>query len=200
MENVEFKSIMKLRPTQSGLGMEEVYHKVKQIKEMKSHELEEYINQKVVPVVIGPNGELYLIDHHHYAYSMHLAGHNEVKVNVIKNLSHLSVDDFWAEMINKKWAWLYLPNGKPIGPKKLPTSLTKLSNDYYRSLAWGVREQKGFNLSADKVPFFEFMWGSYFRKYLTEDLIKNDFSLATHFALKLSSHDLAKSLPGYKGE
>jgi hypothetical protein len=38
------------------------------------------------------------------------------------------------------------------------------------------------------------------KKYLTEDLIKNDFSLATHFALKLSSHDLAKSLPGYKGE
>lgn len=192
--------IMKLRPTQSGLGMEEVNHKVKQIKSFNEKELEAYIDKKVVPAVIGPKNEYFLIDHHHYAYSMHLAGHKEVKVKVVADFSALKAKDFWQEMTKKKWVWLYLPNGVAITADKIPAKLTDLHNDYFRSLSWGVREQNGFNEAADKVPFFEFMWGNFFRQHLTEHLISSDFELATYFGLKLSQHPLAEKIPGYIGK
>jgi hypothetical protein len=199
-DNMESIEIMKLKPTQSGLGMEEVHHKVKQIKAMNGAELNSYMDKKVVPVVLGPKKEPYLIDHHHYAYSMHLAGHKEIKAKIIEDLSHLKEKQFWDEMEKRKWTWLYLPDGTAIKPKQIPKDLTKLVNDYYRSLAWSVGENKGFDESASKVPFFEFMWGSFFRLHLTEHLIATDFKLATNFALKLSTHDLAEKLPGFKGK
>jgi hypothetical protein len=199
-ENVLLVEVMKFKPTQSGLGMEEVHHKVKQIKAMSEHELKAYIDKKVVPVVLGPKKEYYLIDHHHYAYSMYLAGHKEVKAKVVADFSSMKPKDFWQEMMKKKWVWLYLPNGVQITADQIPTKITELQNDYFRSLSWGVREQKGFDESADKVPFFEFMWGSFFREHLTEHLISSDFELATHFGLKLSQHPLAQKLPGYLGK
>lgn len=194
--NVEINN---LRPTQSGLGMEEVNHKIQQIKSMSKQELQSYIDEKVVPVVLGPEKEYYLIDHHHYAYSMHVAGHNTIKAEVVADLSNLDDTKFWTEMEKRKWTWLFLPNGTKITPKHLPKTLYKLINDPFRSLAWGVRELKGFNVE-DKVPFFEFMWGNFYREYLTETLVAHDFELATKIALKLSTHDIAKNLPGYKGQ
>jgi hypothetical protein len=38
----------------------------------------------------------------------------------------------------------------------LPSNVSELSNDPYRSLAWAVKSRKGFK--ATPIPFAEFIW------------------------------------------
>jgi hypothetical protein len=197
MEKLIEVNILDLRPTQSGLGMEEVKYKVEKIKKMSPKEFSQYKKSKIVPVILGPKKELYLIDHHHFAYSLHLSGHKHVYIKILADFSNLSLKEFWKKMITKKWVWLESPEGKKIKPNQLPKSLLNLKNDFYRSLSWAVREKNGI-LPVDKIPFFEFMWGKFYKKYIAEEIIIEDFNAATDMAVVISQSKLAKKIPGFK--
>ena len=75
-----------LKPTQNAVGMDEVNAKVKKLKERNGLQLENYLQPRVVPVIIGNGGKCYLIDHHHLTISLWLAkGDMEIPVMVTRN-------------------------------------------------------------------------------------------------------------------
>lgn len=191
-----YLDIEELYPTQPDLGMREVSYKVSLIKKMTEKEIDKYLIKKVSPVVIGPKGRVYIVDHHHHAYSLLKSGYGLIYVVVLKNWSNLSEEEFWKKMIKEKLVLLE-QGGESIGVNNLPNKITKMGNEEYRSLAWSVRELNGFN-KVDHIPYFEFAWGNFYRKYVSLDLINDHYSLAVKVALEISKSKLAKKLPGYK--
>ena len=74
------------------------------------------IKDTPVPVVISPSRELCIIDHHHFVFACWHADVKEVRVKVVKDLSHskLRYREFWQMMAQKRYDYLNLPNGKKI--------------------------------------------------------------------------------------
>ena len=63
---------------------------------------------------------------------------------IVDNLSDAKMDDFWKHLKDNNEVYLKDPNGNPIAPYDLPTSIDDLSNDLFRSLDGAVRESCGF--------------------------------------------------------
>lgn len=189
--------VSSFRPTQSSVGMYEVESKVHDLKKLMKHpkRLNKYLEQNPIPVVIGPQDELYIIDHHHLARALDELGIPKCYYAVVADRSQLNPTDFWYFMQEKKWVYLTDQNGKTIPLAHLPTEVSALQNDPYRSLAWLVREAGGYEKVAK--PFAEFEWADFFRERIriSEDpkTIKN----ALDEALALAHSDAASELPGY---
>ena len=49
------------------------------------------------------------------------------------------------------------------------------------------------------TPFQEFMWGDYFRTFMSRRLIEFQFELAVGLATKLARLSEAQDLPGFRG-
>ena len=94
--------VLELRPTQFALGMAEVEVKTAKLKKMKFDELSDYLENHRVPVVRSPEGDSYLIDHHHLVRACWEAGVEHVKVELKSDLSHLGQKEFWKEMVQKR--------------------------------------------------------------------------------------------------
>jgi len=191
--------VLELRPTQFVLGMKEIEDKVEKLSTFKPKELAEYCDDHIIPVVIGPQKQIYMIDHHHFARACWETKTNGFKIEVLKDLSDLEPRQFWNQMIQREWTYLHDQFG--LGPhptSALPSDIRCMADDPYRSLAWAVREKNGFKKM--KEPFFEFKWAAYFRHNL--DIIlhsKSDFKDAIAEAMKLAKRPEAKHLPGFKG-
>lgn len=190
-------NIADLHPTQANVGFREVKRKKSKIENFKSHkDRDEYFQQNSVPIVLGPDGQIYMIDHHHFTMAAAQAGYDQVYVHIVADFSSFNTREFWHEM--KKKAWVYLKdNGKKISEYQLPRYITRLTNDPYRALAGKVRQKEGFNKT--EIPFAEFQWADFFRTRISEEIIEKDYSEAVAIAIKLAQTDEAKRLPGYKG-
>lgn len=187
-----------LRPTQAVVGFREVKRKRNKIEDFKSsHERDQYFKKNSVPVVRGPNGRYYMIDHHHFALAAYEAGYKEVYIHVVEDFSELKEKDFWQEMKIREWVYLK-DNGTLINEDDLPKNVKHLKNDPYRALA-GVARGQGAFLKTDK-PFAEFFWADYYRTRVSRELVENDFEAAVKEAVQVSKSIEAKSLPGYKGK
>src|SRR3569833_2496751 len=67
--------ILSLRPTQMTVGMREVKEKRKRWREHKSAKKQaELLGRHMIPVVLGPDGRNYVVDHHHLARALHDEG------------------------------------------------------------------------------------------------------------------------------
>src|SRR5437868_5177467 len=100
-------SILQLRPTQFVLGMHEVDFKISHMKKMTKKELATYRKTHVVPIVLGPKNQMYLIDHHHFMRACWEAGSDNYDLKVIEDLSRHSEAEFWNIMVKKKWCYLH---------------------------------------------------------------------------------------------
>lgn len=182
------KCILDLKPTQFSLGFKDVDNKIDRIKK-HGHDA-----TKKVPVVAGPDGLLYIIDHHHFVRAMWECGHHHVEVDIVANYSHLSEKKFWSKMKKMKYVFLLDAFGKgPHSPYDLPSSIRCMSDNPYRSLAWILREAGAFNKST--VPFAEFYWAQLLRKNLkaTDIFSSNALQKATKIC-----RTKGKKLPGFK--
>lgn len=188
----------KLYPTQFCLGYKEIVHKQDKILKMDKKEYEKYLMEKITPAVIGPEGKIYIIDHHHHARSLINLNKPEIILDILEDYSSLPVTEFIEIMTKNKYLNLYDEQGKIKNFSELPTNLIEMKHDYFRSLAWAVREKNGFK-KVDEIPFFEFRWGEFFRSYITEKLIEDQFKSALEVALVLAKSKEAKHLPGYLG-
>lgn len=85
-------------------------------------------------------------------------------VDVQGDFSDLSdMNAFWEKMIATQNVWLYGSTGEHAqSPVLLPTDFARLENDPYRSLAWLVRSNGGYEKLS--VPFQDFMYGNLFRE------------------------------------
>jgi len=87
-------AITSLRPTQITVGMREVKTKRKRWRETDRKEKGgEFLGKHMIPVVLGPKENHYIIDHHWLAPFMMKASKRHF--TVIADLSKLDPDAFW---------------------------------------------------------------------------------------------------------
>ena len=79
----------------------------------------------------------------------------------------------------------------------IPSAVSELVDDPYRSLAGELRQAGGF--AKDTTPFSEFIWADFLRRRIKPKDIKVDFSSALATALKLAKTKEAGYLPGSCG-
>jgi hypothetical protein len=188
--------VQSLHPTQFAVGYQEIEQRSKKVIKKNSEGLEKYLQKHIGKIVVSPDGKPYLIDRHHLACIMARTGRSTVIYATVEaNFSGKTSDDFWKEMISRKWTYLYDENGKgPLSPHSLPATIKDLKDDPYRSLAWEVRERGGFSESDE--PFSEFQWANYFRKKIKLNPDSNMDQIIGK-AITLSHAPEAHALPGY---
>ncbi|MCX6116462.1 MAG: ParB/Srx family N-terminal domain-containing protein [Proteobacteria bacterium] len=183
-----------VHPTQFAVGMREVDSKKKELRSHGKHS----IDQEIMPIVIGPKGQIYLVDHHHAALALLSENQFNALAEVLKNWSDLSQNEFLRKMKSENLMYQYDSRG--VATKESPPdSLNDLIDDPYRSLAWCVRKAGGFIKDPKKGVFFlEFKWGNFFREnHVAIGQSDEDFERACQVATKLAESTAAKGLPGY---
>ena len=189
--------ILDLRPTQVTVGMREVKEKRKRFQEQDDEKLSKTLGKHMIPVVIGPDKRYYLVDHHHMARALHDEGIKDILVTVIGDLRMVEKDAFWGVMDNKRWVYPYDAKGERRHFKDLPTSVTELKDDPFRSLAGELRRAGGF--AKDTTPFSEFLWADFLRRRMSRKNVDADFAKAMEKALALGKSKDAIYLPGWCG-
>ena len=213
-------SVGHLRPTQNAVGMDEVNQKVARFKQRSDANIQAYLLDRTIPVVIGDGGHPHLIDHHHLALAVWRAESDiDVPVEVVKNWAPLSGVHFWRAMAKRHWMYPFaVDGGGPIPFVQMSQHLRDLGNDIYRSLAWVARTEYAYEKSTDDPMFAEFRWAGFFRTHVVldqllgytdnwtsvtlADLERDDpdaMAAARRKLLYLARSPAARALPGYLG-
>lgn len=189
-----------LRPTQFCVGYRDVQRKRQMIEATRQSKEPTRRNFFAKPglAVKGPEDIFYLVDGHHRARALIDSGEQDFPVKIIADYSNLTMADFWPRMIDNKMVWLFDASGRgPHSPLNLPTALSELSDDPYRTLAEDAQE-RGANKKVDLL-FREFYWADFYRTRIDPKLIETDYEKAISEALELAKTPAANSLPGYEG-
>ncbi len=197
MSKLHEVEIHRLRPTQITVGLIEVHDKRARLESLKKHEQKDFLLNHPIPAVWGPDGRLYITDHHHLGRAAQEAGIDTAFFAVEDDFSRLPIAQFWPRMSAARWAHPIDQHGKLCPFEQIPDHLAKLIDDPYRSLAGYVRDAGGY----DKSPsaFCEFQWADFFRTRVVIGATRADFDEAVAVALKLATSSAAASLPGYRG-
>jgi hypothetical protein len=142
-----FLSIDKIHPGQSRYSIKNTEEKVNKILKEGRAVLDEtsgtwsyryddgksaYSLENAVPVVLGSDGTILLVDGHHDIMASLAVGAKSIPVKVIENWTDLPMDTFWAKAADEGYAYLYDLQGN----KKLPpTSFKDLVDDPNRYFA-----------------------------------------------------------------
>jgi hypothetical protein len=188
--------IHRLRPTQITVGMIEVHDKRDKLLSLKNSEQQEFLEAHAIPAVWGPDGKLYITDHHHLGRACDEAGVDSGFFLVEDDLSNVPIAQFWPKMAAAHWVHPIDQAGKPRPFEDLPDHLQKLVDDPYRSLAGYVRDAGGY----EKTPtaFAEFLWADFFRPRVAIGPTRPDFQKSVDQAMKIATSPEAAHLPGYK--
>lgn len=179
---------LELRPTQFSVGMEEVRLKAEKFRKLGKKELEELLEARAVPIVRDREGASFIVDHHHFTRAAWEAGVEKVCVEVAADFSRLDEKDFWAAMAEHGFVHLYDQFGEgPHPPSALPDNVRGLADDPYRSLAWAVRREGGWEKTGQ--PFSDFRWADQFRRRIALGRGEKAFQAAVAEALKLVRSD-----------
>jgi hypothetical protein len=195
---VQSIAVKLLRPTQIAVGKRLVKMKRKGLRERerKPQELVDFILANPLRVVLGPNTEIHIIDHHHLGYALMKEGFKTAPVVVEADLSNLALPEFWKTMEGKAWVHPYDGKGKLRKISDIPDDLLDMEDDPYRSLAGVVRQEGGFTKTT--TPYMEFVWADYFRPLIKLKTLVADFNGSTKKAMTLACAPAAAKLPGYK--
>lgn len=109
--------------------------------------------------------------------------------------SDLDNKQFWKKMDSSGYCWAIDSHGHRRPYSAIPKHIRELTDNVWRSLARAVR---GRAFTNQDTPFQEFIWGDYFRTFMSERLIKQDFELAQKVATSISHLKEAEDLPGFK--
>jgi len=191
-------NVLSLKPTQMAVGYKEVDYRLHRIKKMGGKELEDYLHERRAPVVLGPEGATYIVDHHHLVRSCWEAGVEDVPVERLADLSHLKLPEFWIALKDAHWIYPFDQFGQgPHDPIHLPPSIRSLADDPFRGLAWMAREA-GLYTKSEK-PFAEFQWANFFRKKLKKHPYLQGYDECLKEAKGLALGAEAQHLPGFAG-
>jgi hypothetical protein len=177
--------------------MIEVHDKRDTLKDMKKGEQRDFMQAHPIPAVWGPDGKLYITDHHHLGRAASEANVDTGFFWIEDDFSKLAIAQFWPKMAASRWVHPIDQNGKQRTFEDIPDHLEKLIDDPYRSLAGYVRNAGGF----EKTPtaFAEFLWADFFRPRVAIGPTRSDFNSSVGSAVKLATSKAAAHLPGYKG-
>ena len=186
-----------LRPTQITVGMREVQEKRKRWRQQKAADADVFLGDHMIPVLLGPKGRPYVIDHHHLARALIEEGVKEVLTSVVADLSNLKREEFWVMADNRGWCHPYDADGVRRSFADIPQSIAKLQDDPYRSLAGELRRAGGY--AKETVPFSEFIWADFLRRRIKTKTVVETFDQALQRALPLAKSKDAAHLPGWCG-
>jgi len=190
-------SIGQLHPTQFVAGMREVEYRSKHLQTRSDSELQVFLKEHALSVVIGPGERMFIVDGHDTALVVLKDGRSKsVHVNVIANLSGSSPFDFWHRMESRHWAYLYNAQGEKERYTDLPGMVLQLQNDPYRSLAYFVEQAGGFEKSGE--PFAKIRWANFFRSRIVIDNTDMGWQKAIKQATQAAHTPEAHKLPGYR--
>ena len=190
-------AIADLRPTQITVGMREVEAKRKHWKQHAEGKKADFLGKHMIPVIWGPKGHYYVIDHHHLSLALHREGVKDIAITVVADLRRLSDDAFWINLDNRGWMHPFDAKGRRCEYEAIPKKITGLVDDPFRSLAGELRRLGGF--AKDTTPFSEFLWADFLRRQLKRKAVEADFDGALEKALKLAKSGDADYLPGWCG-
>lgn len=194
------RKLLELRPTQFAVGMLEVDEKIATLSTYSKKKLKDFVDSTPVPAVLSPQGELCVVDHHHFLVVCYHLGIKKVRVEVVEDLSEMkmSYQQFWKWMSEKRNMYPFCQFGE--GPRSalyLPRDIRGLADDPYRSLAWYVRKAGAFE-NSDR-NFAEFQWANFFRKKgLLDERGLLGMPEALLEAVRLAQTPEAKHLPGFE--
>jgi hypothetical protein len=189
--------IAELRPTQITVGMREVLAKQKSWQQQDKNKKAEFLGRHMIPVIRGPKGRLYVIDHHHLSLALHNEGVENVHVTSVADLRNLADDEFWTYIDNRSWVHPYDASGRRRDFDEIPKKISGLKDDPFRSVAGELRRIGGF--AKDTTPFSEFLWADFMRRRISRSVAKDDFEKALKQAMKLAKSEEASYLPGWCG-
>ena len=189
--------IAALRPTQMTVGMWEVSEKRKTWRGHGAKKRVQFLRSHMIPVILGPGREHYVIDHHHLARALHDEGQKEIFVSIVADLHNLDEGAFWTVLDFRAWTHPYDARGKRRDFADLPKSIKGLKDDPYRSLAGELRRVGGF--AKDTTPFSEFLWADFLRRRIKSKAVEKDFAAALEKGLQLAKSVEADYLPGWCG-
>ena len=146
------KKIITLRPTQPEIGKYEIHLKRKKYaKKLKGadhyqQKLEAMKVESTAPVIIGPDGNYYLLDHHHTALTLHEMGEKEMYVKVESNWTSLGKGQsmekrmvlFWKQLEERNLCYLKSAEGVMMDPLSaaFPKNLLECGDNKLRSLVY----------------------------------------------------------------
>ncbi len=139
-------AVADLRPTQITVGYREVAAKRRLWRERSDDKADDYLGSHMMPVLLGPRGQSYVIDHHHLARALLDEGVEEVATTTVADLSHLTKDEFWVFVDNRACCHPYDAEGVRRPFSDIPKTVAGLKDDPYRSLArraapgWRLRQ------------------------------------------------------------
>ncbi|MFM5428134.1 ParB-like protein [Aeromonas veronii] len=187
-----------LHPTQGGVGQIQVDETQATLADMSAKQLDKLMKKKEIPVVIAPDGSYWLVDRHHLTKALWQQGVKDARVKVIGRLQDKA--NFWSQMQNNHWAWLKDEKGQPLTPEQLPTSIDKLPDYPYRTLA-GLLQNAGYFRKDKQVYFVEFAWASWLGKQMQWMPVDSaNLAVRLQQAKRLACGSDAKDLPGYPGK
>lgn len=189
--------IADLRPTQMTIGRREVEEKRRAWRERAEKDGPEFLGRHMIPVLLGPKGHHYVIDHHHLALALHAEGVQHLAVNVVADLSRLAKPEFWVFCDNRGWCHPFDAEGVRRGYDDIPKRLDQMADDPFRSLAGELRRAGGF--AKEVTPFEEFTWADFLRRRIKCKLVDDDFGAALTKALELAKSAASDHLPGWCG-
>ena len=189
-------AIVDLRPTQITVGYREIAMKRRRWRERAAaggRRLSKY----VVAVVRGPHGQLFITDHHHMARALHEEGLDHVAIDVVADFSLLSIAEFWAACDRRGWGHPYDASGERRATSAIPSTISELLDDPFRSLAGELRRAGGYVKTP--APYSEFRWADFLRRRIERTAVERDFDGALETALNLAGAPEADHLPGWRG-
>jgi hypothetical protein len=187
--------VLELRPTQMTLGMREVILKRKSWRQREPKDLETFLGSHMVPVIVGPGGDRFLIDHHHLARALYDEGVKSVFVTIVADFHKLDSASFWNMMDYHGWTHPFDTKGRRRHYDDLPRTVEGLRDDPYRALAGELRDIGGF--AKDSTPYSEFVWADFLRPRIKPKAVKQSFEAALKIALDLAKSEEANYLPGW---
>jgi hypothetical protein len=190
-------AINDLRPPQITVGMHEVEAKRQRWAQHPEGKKGDFLGKHLIPVVCGPKGNYYVIDHHHLSLALHLEGVEKIAITVVADLRRLDLDAFWIYLDNRNWIHPFDAQGRRQDYAALPEKIMDLADDPYRSLAGQLRRLGGF--AKDTTPFSEFLWADFLRRRVGRGEVESDFNAALAKALILAKSRDADYLPGWCG-
>lgn len=186
-----------LRPTQITVGYLEVARKRHEWSVRARDERPGFLGRHMIPVVVGPKGRRWIIDHHHLALALHEEGVQNVLVSDIAHLDHLTPTAFLTFMDNRNWLHPFNNEGHRLGYGAIPRTIGKLLDDPYRSLAGALRRAGGY--AKVETPYSEFLWADFLRGRIKRAKLKERFDDCVVKALGIANSEEARHLPGWAG-
>lgn len=189
--------LTELRPTQITVGYREVARKRLEWAVQGAEDQPGYLGRHMIPVVIGPRDQCWIIDHHHLAFALYNEGVEHVLVSIVADLKHLKRGQFLTLMDNRNWLHPFDTKGRRCTYDALPSCINKLIDDPYRSLAGAVRRAGGY--AKVDTPFAEFLWADFLRPHIKLSDLEERFDICLSKALNLARSSKARHLPGWAG-